>query len=81
MLYKYLFSIFCGHLNFNQKKFEFDRLPVKPTGKPVKPAGKSVGIPVRIVYTCDFEFGFEFDQFPPVFGQTGPVNRYRRAAV
>ena len=80
MLYKYLFSILCGHLNLNQKrkKIEFGRLPVKPTGKP---AGKPVGIPVKTVYTCDFEFGFEFDQFPPVFGQTGPVNRYRRAAV
>ena len=34
MLYKHLFSILCGHLNLNQKrkKFEFDRLPVKPTG-------------------------------------------------
>ena len=46
-------------------------------GKPVKP----VGIPVRTGYTCAFEFGFEFNQFPPVFGQTGPVNQYRRAAV
>ena len=46
--------------------------PVKPAGKPVKP----VGIPVGTGYTCDFEFGFEFNRFPPVFGQTGPVNRY-----
>ena len=43
------------------------------TGKPVKPVGTD--------YTCDFEFGFEFNRFPPVFGQTGPVNRYQRAAV
>ena len=50
---------------------------VKNTGKPVKPAG----IPVGTVYTCDFEFGFEFNRFPPVSGQTGPVNRYWRAAV
>ena len=28
-----------------------------------------------------FEFGFEFNRFPPVTGLTGPVNRYRRAAV
>ena len=27
MLYKYLFSILCGHLNLN-KKIEFGRLPV-----------------------------------------------------
>ena len=39
------------------------------------------GIPVQTDYTCDFEFGFEFNRFPPVSGQTGPVNRYRRAAV
>jgi len=34
MLYKHLFSILCGHLNLKQKrkKFEFDRLPIKPTG-------------------------------------------------
>ena len=34
MLYKYLFSILCGHLNLNQKrkKIEFGRLPIKPTG-------------------------------------------------
>ena len=31
--------------------------------------------------TCNFEFEFEFNRFPPVSGQTGPVNRYRRAAV
>ena len=44
MLYKHLFSILCGHLNLKQKrkKFEFDRLPVKPTGKLIKPAGKPV---------------------------------------
>jgi hypothetical protein len=51
--------------------------PVKPVGKPVKPAG----IPVQTDYTCDFKFGFEFNRFPHVSGQTGPVNRYRRAAV
>ena len=28
-----------------------------------------------------FEFGFEFNRFPPVTGLTGPANRYRRAAV
>jgi len=42
---------------------------------------RSVGISVGTVYTCDFEFGFEFNRFPPVPGQIGPVNRYRRAAV
>ena len=47
------------------------------TGKPVKPAGKPVGTG----YTRDFKFGFEFNRFPPVSGQTGPVNRYQRAAV
>ena len=75
MLYKYLFSILCGHLNLNQKrkKFEFDLLPVQPTGKPVKPTGKPFGTG----WTCNFEF----DRFPPVSGQTGPVNRYRTAPV
>ena len=28
-----------------------------------------------------FEFRFEFNRFPPVSGQTGPVNRYRRVTV
>ena len=58
--------------------------PVKPTGKPVKPAGKPVkpaGKPVGTGCTGKFEFGFEFNRFPPVTGLTGPVNRYRRAAV
>ena len=71
MLYKYLFSILCGHLNLNQIFFEFDRLPVKPTGKPVKPTGKSVGTG----WTCEFEFELEFDRFPakPVrYTGTGP---------
>ena len=79
MLYKHLLSILCGHLNLNQKrkKFEFGRLPVKPTGKPVKPAG----IPVRTGRTASFEFKFEFAWFLPVTGQTGPINRNRRPAV
>ena len=73
MLYKHLFSILCGHLNLNQKKIEFGRLPVKPTGKLVKPAG----ILVRTVYTEDFKFKFDFDRFGPVSGQTDPVYWYR----
>ena len=79
MLYKHLFSILCGHLNLNQKrkKFEFDRLPVKPAGKPVKPAGK----PVRTDCTAAFEFKFEFDRFRPVSGQTGLVYRNRTPPV
>jgi len=58
------------NLNQKRKKIEFGRLPVKPTGKPV---GTDL--------TCDFEFDFEFDRFPPIFDQTGPVNRYRTALV
>ena len=54
-----------------------DSKTVIPDGKPVKPAG----IPVGNGCTCDFKFEFEFNQFLPVFGQTGPVNRYQRAAV
>ena len=86
MLYKYLFSILCGHLNLNQKrkKIEFDRLPVKPTGKPVKPAGKLVypaGIPVRTVSTGEFELKFAFVRFRPVIGLTGPVSRNRTPVV
>ena len=79
MLYKYLFSIFCGHLNLNKKrkKIEFDRLPGKPTGKPVKPAGK----PVRTDRTAAFELKFEFGRFRPVSGQTGPVYRNRTPPV
>ena len=79
MLYKYLFSILCGHLNLNKKrkKFKFDRLPVKPAGKPVKPAG----IPVRTVSTGEFEFKFEFVRFRPVTGLTDPVSRNRTPAV
>ena len=67
MLYKHLFSILCGHLNLNKKrkKFEFDWLPIKPTGKPVKPIGK----PVRTVCTAAFEFKFDFDPA----GLAGPV--------
>ena len=45
--------------------------------KPVKPAG----IPVRTGWTEFFEFKFEFDRYRPVFGQTGPVYRYRTPAV
>ena len=77
MLYKYLFSILCGHLNLNKKNWiwpvtsQTDRLPVKPTDKPVQPAGK----PVRTDCTVAFEFKFEFDRFRPVSGQTGPVGK------
>jgi len=86
MLYKHLFSIFCGYLNLNQKrkKIEFGRLPVKPTGKPVKPAGKSVqpiGKPVQTDFTAAFEFKFEFDRFRPVSGQTRSVYRNRTLPV
>ena len=72
MLYKHLFRILCGHLNLNQKrkKFEFNRLPVKPAG-----------IPVRTGWTATFEFKFEFNRFLPVTGQTDPVNRNRRPAI
>ena len=72
MLYKYLFNILCGHLNLNKKrkKFEFDRLPVKPAG-----------IPVRTVSTGEFEFKFAFVRFRPVTGLTGPVSRNRTPAV
>src|SRR6185312_1643984 len=72
MLYKHSFSILCGYLNLNQKrkKFEFGRLPVKPTG-----------IPVRTVCTANFEFKFDFDRYRPVSGQTGPVYRYRTRPV
>ena len=66
MLYKYSFSILCGHLNLNQKKIEFDWLPVKPTG-----------IPVRTVCTEDFKLKFDFDQFGSVSDQTSPVYRYQ----
>ena len=58
--------------------------PVKPVGKPVKPAGKPVkpaGKPVARENLNLFEFGFEFNRFPLVSDQTGPVNRYRRSAV
>ena len=67
--------------------------PVKPAGKPVarellnfkpvKPTGKPVNRsePVAWEFLNLFEFGFEFNRFPPVIGLTGPVNRYRRAAV
>ena len=44
-------------------------------------SNRSAGIPVQTDYTCDFEFWFEFNRFPPIFGQIGPVNRYWRAAV
>ena len=82
MLYKHLFSILCGHLNLNkkEKKIEFDRLPVKPTGKPVKPVYPA-GIPVRTVSTGKFEFKFVFVRFRPVIGLTGPVSRNRTPAV
>ena len=41
MLYKHLFSILYGDLNLN-KKIEFDRLPVKPTGyQPNRPVYRS----------------------------------------
>jgi len=34
-----------------RKKFEFDRLPVKPTGKQIKPAGKPVTPTGKLVET------------------------------
>ena len=37
--------------------------------------------PVAWEFLNLFEFGFEFNRFPPVTGQTGPVNRNRSPAV
>src|SRR6185437_4414087 len=51
--------------------------PVKPTG--YRPVNRSE--PVAWEFLNLFEFEFEFNRFPPVTGLTGPVNRYRRAAV
>src|SRR6185312_6876223 len=71
--------------------------PVKPAGKPVarellnsnrsnrpvnrsnRPVNRSE--PVARENLNLFEFGFEFNRFPPVTGQTGPVNRNRSPAV
>ena len=69
-------------------KFKFKKIkihkPVIPAGKPVIPAGKlvkPVGIPAGTGCTCDFEFGFKFNRFLSVSGQTDLINHYRRAAV
>ena len=59
MLYKYSFSILCGHLNLNKKNWiwrvtsQTDRLPVK-----------TAGIPVRTICTDYFKFKFDFGRFP-----------------
>ena len=65
------------NLNQKKKKIEFGRLTVKPAGKPVKPTR----IPVGTVCTANFEFKFDFDQYRPVSGQTGPIYRYRTRPV
>ncbi|KAF8677260.1 hypothetical protein HU200_046742 [Digitaria exilis] len=41
----------------------------------------SHGKPPKTDCTGDLNSKFEFNRFPPVTGQTGPVNRYRRAAT
>ena len=81
MLYKQLFSILYGHLNLNQKrkKIEFGRLPVKPTGyQSNRPVYRSKPF-THAILNLDLNLT-GFHRFP-VSGQTGPVNRYRRAAV
>ena len=51
----------------------------RPVNRSNRPVNRSE--PVARENLNLFEFGFEFNWFPPVTGLTGPVNRYRRAAV
>ena len=53
--------------------------PVNRSNRSVNRSNRSE--PVAWEFLNLFEFGFEFNRFPPVTGLTGPVNRYRRAAV
>ena len=80
------FSIVCGDLKLNQKrKRKKMGRPMKahrsnrPVNRSNRPVNRSE--PVAWEFLNLFEFGFEFNRFPPVTGLTGPVNRYRRAAV
>ena len=75
-------------------EFGFEFKPVKTAGKPIawellnldlnsnrsnRPVNRSKPVARELLNL--FEFRFEFNRFPPVTGQTGLVNRYRRAAV
>ena len=82
MLYKYLFSILCGHLNLNQKRKKLN-LTGYQANRPVYRPNRPVYRSNRSVPKCagQFEFALGFDRFLPVTGQTGLVNRNRRTAV
>src|SRR6185437_14992496 len=90
------FSIVCGNLKLNQKRKRKKmgrRMKAhrsNRSNRPVNRSNRSVNRENRPVNWSEpvarenlnlFEFGFEFNRFPPVTGLTGPVNRYRRAAV
>ena len=51
----------------------------RPVNRSNRPVNRSE--PVARENLNLFEFGFEFNRFPPVTGQTGPVNRNRSPAV
>ena len=87
MLYKYLFSILCGHLNLNQKrkKFEFDRLPVKPTGyqsnRPVSRSEPIEHVILNLILNLISFHRFSVKPVRPGSGlvryQTGPNSKFK----
>ena len=80
MLYKYLFSILCGHLNLNKKKLNLTGYQSnRPVYRPNRPVFRSN----RSVPKCAgrFEFALGFNRFLSVSDETGPVYRNRSAPV
>ena len=74
-------------LNQKRKRKKMGR-PMKAhrSNRPVNRSNRSVNRsnwsePVAWEFLILFEFGFEFNRFPPGTGQTGPVNRNRSPAV
>ena len=85
MLYKHLFSLLCGHLNLNQKKFKFGRLPVKPTSyqsnRPVnrsnRPVSRYEPFALRLLNSNLTSTGLDrFPAKPVQYTGTGP-RRFR----
>ena len=78
MLYKYLFSILCGHLNLNQKRKEKIRRPVKThlVNRSNRPVNRSNWQVYRSKPVTHVILNLDLNSNRPVNRSNRPVYRY-----